>query len=178
MLARPPLHAVLPLAILAIIVAAVPSLAQDVQVRAVRDKREPGVAQPEKPAAKPGACTESAGGQALGLRGAVAWHARSGCGGSTLVWFQSPAGRDGAAILWRVDDLLIVPDSEQAQSLSLLSSLNVACTHDSGRQSLAIAAGEWKRGAARQRVDRAWRVDPEGRKVAEVPIREVSCVLR
>jgi hypothetical protein len=130
------------------------------------------------PAAGAGACRDVAGAQAQGLRSPVAWSARSGCGGSTLVWFQSPAGRDRAAILWRVDDLLIVPDREASQSLSMLSPLNVECRHVSDRHALAIAAGEWKRGAARQRVERAWRVDPESRQVVEVPIREVSCVLR
>jgi hypothetical protein len=129
-------------------------------------------------AAKPGTCREVAGGHALDLRSPVAWQARSGCGGGTLVWFQSPAGKDGPTTLWRVDDLLIVPDLEKAQALSLLSPLDVECRHHADRQSLVIAAGEWKRGAGRQRVDRAWRVDPESRKVAEIPVREVSCVLR
>ncbi len=146
-------------------------LAQEGDLR-LRDLRPYDV-----PAARAGACREAAGAHAHGLRSPVAWRARTGCGGSTLVWFESPAGRDGSAVLWRVDDLLIVPDLEPAQTLSLLSPLDVECRRDSDK-SLAIAAGEWKRGAGRQRVARAWRVDAESRKVMEIPVREVSCVLR
>jgi hypothetical protein len=123
-------------------------------------------------------CRMASGGQLRGLASVVVWRARAGCGDSTLVWFESPAGRDGTATVWRVDDLLIVPNLEQRQSLSLLSPLGVECRHLSDRRALVIAAGEWIPGAARQRVDRAWRVEPESRKLAEVPVREVSCVLR
>lgn len=130
------------------------------------------------PAARAGECREAAGAYAQGLRNPVAWQARVGCGGSTLVWLQSPAGKDGTATLWRVDDLLIVPDPGKEQALSLLSPLDVECRHHADRQSLVIAAGEWKRGARRQHVHRAWRVDADSRKVAEVPVRDVSCVLR
>ena len=126
-------------------------------------------------------CKEASGGRFQGLMSPVIWHARAGCGDGTLIWFQTLVGKDGSTPEWRVDDLLIVPALERDQALSLLSPLDVECRHQSGRQSLAIAVGEWNRRAGqgeRQHVYRAWRVDAESKKVAEVPIREVACVLR
>lgn len=126
-------------------------------------------------------CKEVNGGRLLGLKSPVIWHARVACGGSTMLWFQSFAGTEGTKPVWRVDDLLIIPDSEQAQSLSLFSPLDLTCRHAADEESLVIADGEWSsraRQGGRQPVQRAWRVNPATRKVEELPARDVSCVIR
>ena len=127
------------------------------------------------------ACGEIRGGHLESLKSPVIWHARVACGGSTLIWFETFAGKEGEKPAWLVDDLLIVPQLEKAQTLSLFAPVDLECRHHSGKPSLVIAAGEWSASLApnaRQPILRAWRVDPESRKVAEVPIRDVNCVLR
>ena len=128
-----------------------------------------------------GACKEVSGGRLQGLKSPVIWHARIACGGSTLLWLQSFAGTEGTRPVWRIDDLLIIPDAENAQTLSLFAPVDVACRHASDKESLVIAAGEWSPRATqggRQPVRRAWRVNPATRKVEELPARDVSCVTR
>jgi len=98
-----------------------------------------------------------------------------------MIWFQTLVGKEGANPVWRVDDLLIVPKLEKAQTLSLLAPMDIECRHHSNKQSLVIAVVEWSGRAAqgeRQRVDRAWRVDAESKKVSEIPIRDATCTLR
>jgi hypothetical protein len=117
-------------------------------------------------------CREARGGRMQDLKSAVSWQARTGCGEGTLLWFGHAS---------QVDDLLIVADLEKGQVLSLLSPLAIECRHQTDRRSLVFAVGEWSARAKqgeRQHAHRAWRVDADTRKVAEVPIREVSCMLR
>jgi len=124
-------------------------------------------------------CREASGGRMQGLKSPVIWHARTSCGGSTLVWLQGYAGTEGRNSLWRIDDLLIVPDPENAHTLSLLAPVEVECRHAADRESLAIAAGEWNRGArGRQPISRAWRMDPKSGKIEEVATKNVTCVIR
>ena len=111
-------------------------------------------------------CREKRGGHMQELKSAVAWQARTGCGEGTLVWFSHAS---------QVDDLLIVADLEQGQSLSLLSPLGIECRHKSDRRSLVVAVGTW---GERPHVHRAWRFDGESRKALEVPIRDVACAPR
>jgi hypothetical protein len=116
-----------------------------------------------------------------GLKFPVIWHARVACGGSTLIWFQTLVGKEGANPVWRVDDLLIVPQLEKAQTLSLFAPMDVECRHRSDQPSFVIAAGEWNpraRQGERQPVKRAWRVDPVSKKVEELPARDIACVVR
>ncbi|HYN62981.1 MAG TPA: hypothetical protein VES36_00135 [Candidatus Limnocylindrales bacterium] len=120
----------------------------------------------------PAGCREARGGHMQDLKSTVAWQARTGCGEGTLVWFGHES---------QVDDLLIVADLEKGQALSLLSPLGIECRHQSDRRSLVIAVGEWSARTGqgeRQHVHRAWRFDAASRTAAEVPIREVSCMLR
>lgn len=126
-------------------------------------------------------CREASGGRLRGLASAVIWHARTACGGSTLLWIQSFAGAQGTKPVLRIDDLLIIPEAENAQTLSLIAPQDVACRHAAGGESLVIAAGEWNPRAGqgeRQPVNRAWRVNAATRKVEELPARDVSCVAR
>lgn len=126
-------------------------------------------------------CREVSGGRLQGLKSPVIWHARIECGGSTMIWFQTLVGKEGASPVWRVDDLLIVPKLEKAQTLSLFAPMDLECSHHSGQPSLVIAAGEWSpraRQGGRQPASRAWRVDPVSKKVEELPARDVTCVLR
>jgi len=98
-----------------------------------------------------------------------------------MVWFQSVAGKEGTKPVWQVDDLLIIPELETVQTLSLFAPMEVECRHRSGQPSLVFAAGVWGRGAAqgeRQAIIRAWHLDPETRKVAELPASEVTCAIR
>jgi hypothetical protein len=126
-------------------------------------------------------CKEASGGQIRNLGSPVIWHARTDCGGSTLLWFQSFVGSEGKNSTWRVDDLLILTDLEKAQTLSLAASPGVECRQRSGQSPLVFAVGEWNPRAAqgeRQRAYRAWRMDPATRKVEELPARDVACVIR
>jgi hypothetical protein len=126
-------------------------------------------------------CREASGGRLQGLQSAVIWHARTACGGSTLLWFQSFAGAQGTKPVLRVDDLLIIPEAENPQTLSLLAPQEVACRHAAGGESLVIAAGEWSPRAGqgeRQPVNRAWRVNAATRQVEELPPGNVTCVVR
>jgi hypothetical protein len=129
----------------------------------------------------PAGCRQVSGGRLQGLQSPVIWHARMECGGSTMIWFQTLVGKQGANPVWRVDDLLIVPQLEDRQTLSLFAPMDVECRHHSAQPSLVIAAGEWSPRAgqgARQSAKRAWRVDPVSKKVEELPARDVTCVLR
>ena len=128
----------------------------------------------------PAGCRDAQGGRAQGLQHPVSWKARSGCGESTLVWFQTLAATDGAEPEWRVDDLLIVADLAAEESLSLLSPLNIECRHHADRRAFVIAAGAWGRTGTggRHVVTRAWRLDAENRKMVDVPIRDVVCMPR
>lgn len=126
-------------------------------------------------------CREASGGRMQGLKSAVIWHARTACGGSTMLWLQSFAGAEGKDSVWRIADLLIIPEPENAQILSLLAPVEVECRHSSDRESLAIATGEWNRRVKpgeRQSIARAWRMDSKSGKIEEVPPRDVTCVLQ
>jgi hypothetical protein len=128
-------------------------------------------------------CREATGSRQLGFKTALIWHARTDCGGSTMLWIQSFAGVPGAGSALRVDDLLIVPetDSPQAQTLSLLAPVEVECRLAADRDSLVIATGEWNSKAAqgaRQAAGRAWRVDPATRTLQELAMRDVRCAIR
>lgn len=126
-------------------------------------------------------CREASGGRMQGLNSAVIWHARTACGGSTMLWLHGFAGMEGANSTWRIDDLLIIPDLENARTLSLLAPVDVVCRHAADKDALVIAAGDWNaRGAqgARQPANRAWRVNPATNKLEELPARDVSCAVR
>ena len=142
----------------------------------------PAAAQAKQAAAQAaGGCRDLHGGRAQGLLHPVNWQARAGCGESTLLWFQTLAAKDGSPPEWRVDDLLIVADTDKEQSLSLLTPLAIECRHHSERQAFIVALGAWNGRAGsgvRQHVSRAWRVEEGSRKVAEEPIRDVVCQLR
>jgi len=122
-------------------------------------------------------CREASGGKLQDWRMPVAWHARMACGGSTLLWFQSVAGTDGNTPVWRVDDLLIIPDQEGAQTLSLAAARTVDCRHGTDRSQIVFALGDWGRGGRRPAY-RAWRLDPATNKVEELPPGDVTCVVR
>ena len=129
----------------------------------------------------PGGCRELRGGRFLGLISMIVWTARVDCRASTIVWFETPAGKDGTAPGRRVDDLLIVSDLQKTHGLSLFSPLGVECRENSGAPSLVIGVGEWKSGARpgeRQSVYRAWRVDAESGIVGELAAKDVTCALR
>ena len=115
-----------------------------------------------------------------GLASPEFWHARIACHGSTMVWFQSVAGQEGTKPDWRVDDLLIIPDLEASQTISLFAPVGVECRDRSGEPGLVFAAGEWRRARPgdRQPISRAWRMDSASRKVEEVPPANVTCVIR
>jgi len=126
-------------------------------------------------------CREATGGRLQGFKSPVIWHARSACGGSTLLWLQSFAGAESKSSAWRIDDLLIIPELENAQALSLLAPVAVECSLAADREALVIAVGDWNPRAAqgeRQAASRAWRVNPASRLVEELPAKNVSCVVR
>ena len=126
-------------------------------------------------------CRQASGGRLQGLKAPVIWHARSACGGSTMLWLRSFAGAEGTKSALRVDDLLIIPDLENAQTLSMLAPVDVVCRHAADRDAFVIAAGDWNpRGAqgARQPASRAWRVNPATKKLEELPARDVNCAIR
>jgi hypothetical protein len=132
-------------------------------------------------AADQAGCRELRGGRFQGLNSTILWHARVECRASTMVWFESPAGKEGTAQGARINDLLIISDLQRTHSLSLFSPMGVDCRQNSGASSLVIAAGEWKNGARpgeRQPIYRAWRVDAVNGTVGELPASDVTCVLR
>jgi len=131
-------------------------------------------------AADQGACRELRGGRMKGFASPEFWHARVACHGSTLVWFQSVAGQEGTKPAWRVDDLLIIPDLETPQTISLFAPVDVECRQRSDQPGLVFAAGDWRRTGPgdRQPISRAWRMDSTSRTVEEVPPANVTCVVR
>ena len=120
-------------------------------------------------------CRQASGGRLQGLNSPVIWHARSACGGSTMLWLRSFSGADGKSPAWRIDDLLILPQFEGANALSLAAADDVECRRRADKESFVFAAGEW---GAHPRVDRAWRVNSATKKLEELPVRDVSCAIR